>query len=282
MTTSSKSLVIFTLFALLWLENKAHDCGSPHEKAHKKFEKRKTSRTTPAPTPAKPIKVNFKCNTGTVPSCKCGINTTAIDDSYYYQVPKSGKCTDVFKRLSTTPSDYHFREENCHKVQRTVCRVDSYCEDYYIVDGEQLGTPTPTPDEFLIAQNTSKPFCKCGYDGGHYPMPKNGNCTGLGRRLGLNCSKAITLCQDTCYCNSLHVDPTKCDPQTCNNAGKPFCKCGIDNHYPMPKSGNCMDVSKHFLTTPTWYDPFGLPCRKARNVCKCSNWPVTYCECKDE
>ena len=31
MLTNSKSLVIFTLFVVLWLENKAHRCGSRHE-----------------------------------------------------------------------------------------------------------------------------------------------------------------------------------------------------------------------------------------------------------
>ena len=286
MTTYSKLLVIFTLFAVFWLENKAHHC--PYEKTHNKFEKGKTSTTTPAPTPAKPNKVNFKCNTGTVPSCKCGISTAEFDDSLYYSVPKSGNCKDVFnKHLSKTSSDYHFREENCHKVQRTVCRVDSYFEDNYIVDGwerwERLGTTPPTPDEFLIGQNTSKPFCECGTD--HHPMPKSGNCTDLDTAydgMGLSCSKAITLCRDTCYCNNQYVDPTKCDPQTCNNATKHFCMCGIDgsgNYYPMPKSGDCADVYKYFNTTLTYYYAFGFIARK---VCKCTTLSVTHCECKDE
>ena len=316
MTTYSKSLLIFTLFAVFCLELKAHHC--PYEKTHNKFEKGKTSTTTPAPTPAKPIKVNPKCNTGTVPSCNCGISTKGIDDNYYYPVPKSGNCADVFnKHLSKTSSDYHFREENCHKVQRTVCRIDSYCEDNYIVDGEQLGTTPPTPDEFLIGQNTSKPFCKCGYNGDHYPMPKSRNCTDLDAAYdgtGFSCSKAITLCRDTCYCNNQYVDPTKCDPQTCNNATKHFCMCGIDtcycnnqyvdptkcdpqtcnnatkpfcmcgidgsgNYYPMPKSGDCTDVYKYFNTTLTYYYAFGFIARK---VCKCTTLSVTHCECKDE
>ena len=296
MPTYSKSLVILILFAVFWLENKAHHCGSPHEKTHKKLEKGKTSTTAttpaPAPTPAKPIKVNFKCNTGTVPSCKCGISTAAIDDSYYYQVPKSGNCKDVFKRLSTTPSDYHFREENCSKVQRAVCSVNSYCEDSTFIPDERIGTPPPTPDEFVIRQNTSKPFCKCGYDyiknNGHYRIPKSGNCIDLetlpeNQSAGLSCYKAITLCRDNCYCNNHYVDPTKCDPQTCNNASEAFCKCGIaDVHYPVPGSGNYTDLIKHSTTKPSYYYRFGYHCYKARTVCQCRTFPSTHCECKEE
>ena len=216
MTTFSKSLAIFTLFAVLWLENKAHHCGSRHEKTHKKIEKGKTSTktSTAAPTSTKQIKVNNKCNIGTVPSCQCGIDY----DSKYYPVPKSGNCNDVFKRLSTTPADYHFREENCSKVQRTVCKVDSSCDsiyDYRIIDDQQFGTPPPTPDNFLISQNTSKPFCMCGYDGGNHPIPKSGNCADLdlldvikkflttpiyNERFGFVCLKARTVCKCTNYC----------------------------------------------------------------------------------
>ena len=148
MPTNAKSLVIFILFAVLWLENKARHCGSRHEKTHKKIEKGKTSTKTPAMTTATPIKVNPKCNTETVPSCQCGKNDV---DSYYYPVPKSGKCKDVFKRLSTTPADYHFREEKCHKVHRAVCRIDSTCEDSYFIPDDQIGTPPPTPKEFVFA-----------------------------------------------------------------------------------------------------------------------------------
>ena len=215
MPTYSKSLVIFTLFTVLWLENKAHRCSFPHEKTQKKFGKEKTSskKSTAAlkSTPAKGIKVNSKCNTGTVPSCKCGIST-AFDGTYYYPVPKSGNCNDVFKRLSTTKhlSDYHFREEKCHKVQRAVCRIDATCEDENFIPDNHIAS-YPTPDEFVLGQNVSKPFCKCGDDGGHYPMPKSGNCTDLETktttgasdnwRYDFGCYKAQTLCWDTCYCN---------------------------------------------------------------------------------
>ena len=277
MSTYSKSLVILTLFAVFLSGNKAHHCGSPHEKVHKKFEKGKTSRTAPTSTTTKLIKVNPKCNTGTVPSCKCGDRLDNL-----YPVPKSGKCADVFnKHLSKTPTDYHFREENCHKAQRPVCVIDSTC---YVLPYNQLpGTPPPTPDEFIFSQNASKPFCTCGFDNDakKNPMPKSGNCT---ERYGLSCYKAQAFCRDTCYCNRLYVDPTKCDPQKCNNASKPFCKCGIDGDakHPMPKSGNCMDVHKHFKTTPIYYYRYGVPCYTARNVCKCTWWPETHCECNDE
>ena len=264
MPTYSKSLVIFTLFAVLWLENKAHRFGFPHEKTHEKFAKGI-------------INADFKCNTGTVPSCQCGIGL----DSYYYPVPKSGNCKDVFKRLSTTPSDYHFREEECYKVHRAVCTVDSTCDEIFN-PADQIGTPPQTPGEFLIGQNISKPFCMC--DGGHYPMPKSRNCTDVGLGLGTSCTDATTLCRDTCYCNELYVDPTECVPQTCNNATEDFCKCGIDDdHYPVPESGNCMDV----LSTPPTYDyRFGSDCMQMRTVCKCmidlaKSWKNAYCECNE-
>ena len=290
MLTNSKSLAIFTLFAVFWLENKAHHCGFPHEKTHKKTEKAKTSTTTPAPkstsTPAKLIKVNYKCNTGTVPSCQC-INS---DGSYYYPVPKSGNCKDVFKRLSTTPSNIHFREENCSKVQRTVCRIDYRCDDFTF--GE-IRTPPPTPDEFVIGQNTSKPFCKCYYDANHYPIPKNGNCTDLettmsttqtmsdNQRSKLFCYKTQAFCRNTCRCNNYYVDPTECDPQTCNNVSEPFCKCGIDDvHYPVPESGDCLDVIKQFSTTEGYQYRFGYTCDKARSVCSCKYG--NNCRCEEE
>ena len=136
-------------------------------------------------------------------------------------------------------------------------------------DKQQPGAPIPTSDEFIISQNASKPFCQCGFDDDQHPMPKSGNCTDLNRRSGLSCYKAQTLCRDTCTCNDNYVDPTECDPQTCNNATKPFCfcKCGIDNvDYLMPESGNCMDGIKHFSTTPIWYYLFGFPCYKARTM----------------
>ena len=271
MPTYSKSLVLFTLFAVLWFENKAHH--SPYEKTQKKFKKGMTSTKTSKPTltTTTPVKVNYKCNTGTVPSCQC--------DIYYYPVPKSGNCKDVFK--STTP-DYHFPEEDCHKVQRTVCRVVSYCGDL-IIDDQQFGTPPQTPDEFLISQNISEPFCKCdiGYKSNHYPIPKSGNCTELHGRYGRRCDKARTLCADTCYCNDFYVDPIECDPQTCNNVTEPFCKCGLEgDHYPVPESGNCMDLLKQFSTTPSYYYRFGPGCYKARTVCKCMIG--SYCECDDE
>ena len=267
MQTNSKLLVIFTLFAVLWLENKAHHCRFPHDKTHKKFREGI-------------IKADFKCNTGIVPSCQCG---DGLDN--LYPVPKSGNCKDVFnKHLSKTPTDYHFREENCQKVQRTVCRVDSTCEDGYFIPDDQIGTPPQTPDEFLIGQNTSDPFCMCGGgDNEHYPMPKSGHCSDLDQRS--TCYKANTLCRDTCFCNNQYVDPIECDPQKCNNATKPFCMCGINgegNYFPMPKSRNCMDVIKHFKTTPSYYYRFGFPCYTARNVCKCTTFPATHCECKDE
>ena len=149
MPTYSKSLVIFTLFVVLWLENKAHYSGFPHhKKTQKKFGEGKTSISTskPTPTTATIIKINhkYKCNTSTVPSCQCG---------YYYPVPKSGNCKDVFKRLSTIPTDYHFREENCSLVQRPVCSVISSCEDHR-TSYQQLEPLPPTPYEFLIGQNT--------------------------------------------------------------------------------------------------------------------------------
>ena len=292
MPTYSKSLVIFTLFAVLWLENKAHHCGSPHEKTHKECNKKTTSAATP-------IKVNQKCNTTTLlSSCQCGPDY----DFLYYPVPKSGNCNDVFKRLSTTPTDYHFREENCHKVHRAVCSVDSYCWklDFAFIDkkqtdptAEEFITLAPTPKEFVFAQNASEPFCTCGFDD-HYPMPKSGNCTDLektyrragNRRAGNKaCSKAQTFCRDTCNCNAYYVDPTECNPQTCNNATEAFCTCDIngnDNHYPVPKSGDCMDVLKQFSTTQAYYYYRGVPCYKTRKVCKCTTSQTTHCVCNDE
>ena len=239
MPTCSKSLVIFTLFAVLWLENKAHHCGSPRKKTNKKFDEGKTSSTTPettstsTSTTAPLINVDPRCNTGTVPSCKCGIdvNNSVVDvdnyDSYYYPVPKSG---NVFK--STTP-DYHFREDNCHKKQRTVCKVSSDCGDFTFGEQPPVTMP-PTSKRFVLGQYISgEPFCKCGYDADHHPIPKSGNCTDLEKTYnlsaGLSCDKARTLCTDTCYCNVFYVVPTECDPQTCNNASKPFCTCGIDD-----------------------------------------------------
>ena len=284
MPNYSKSLLIFALFAVLWLwlENKAHHCGFTHEKTHKKFDKGKTSTTTSTPA----IKFDSKCNTSTVPSCQC-TSLSMYPQDLYYAVPKSGNCTDVFKRLPTTP-DYHFREENCHKVQRPVCRVDSSC--YNITFNQQLGTPPPSPDEFVFCQNASKPFCQCGIINDR-PMPKSGNCTIYNNQsaAGLGCYKAETLCTDTCYCNNnnFYIDPTKCDPQTCNNAAKPFCICGTGataNYYPLPESGNCTDVNflkQHFSTTPAYYYKLGFDCIKARNVCKCTLWPETHCECND-
>ena len=307
MLTNSKSLVILTLFSVLWLENKAHHCGCPHKKTHKRCKEETTSTATstsmstpeltPIPTPtsttatATQIKVNSKCNTGTEPSCECGIES---DTSLYYPVPKSGNCNDVFKRLSTTKhlSDYHFREENCSLVQRTVCGVYTTCDDYF---EDRLGTPPPTPYEFISAQNASEPFCLCGYGGGgdHYPIPKSGNCTELEIKYnflgaGYGCYKAQTLCRDNCYCNSYYVDPTKCDPKTCNNATKPFCKCGIedsDNNYPVPKSGNCMDYLSNNSTTPIYYYRFGAGCYKLRTVCECTKLhesQAAQCLCDDE
>ena len=303
MQTCSKSLVIFTLFAVFWLELKAHRCGFPHKKTHKttKLGEGKSSTTTPATTSttAKGIKENSKCNTGTVPSCKCDLRD---DDNYpaayitkglYYPVPKSGNCTDVFKRSSTTPSDYHFREEKCHKVRRTVCTVDSSC--FYLSNrGEPI---LPTPDSFIIGQNTSAPNCECCcrddvFD--HLPMPKSGNCTDLLEttyNYSGGCDKMQTFCTDTCHCNDLYVDPTKCDPQTCNNvSAEAFCMCGIEdghqyNNYPMPKSGNCMDNLEIFAITPGIFYRSAPLCYKARKVCKCE--PMTYdqtahCACKDE
>ena len=293
MPTNAKSLVIFILFAVLCLENKAHRCGFSHKKTHKttKLGKGKTSTTTPATTSksttTKPIKVKPKCNTSTVPSCYCGISKLSLpDDSLYYSVPKSGNCNDVFKRLSTT-SDYHFREENCFKVQRAVCRVDSYCGYMRSTYGEG---PTLTPGSFIIRSNTSEPFCRCccrpntAFD--HQPIPKSGNCTDLETKYNysVGCSEDLTVCRDICYCNVDYVDLTKCDPQTCNSASEPFCKCGIDNvDYPVPESGNCMDVLKQFSTTPIYfYQPGqGPTCYKARTVCKCK-WPSNQCECGDE
>ena len=285
MLTNSKSLVILTLFAVLWLENKAHRCGSRHEKTHKKFGKEttksKASTSTPASTSttATPIKVSRKCNTGTVPTCECDKNF----DSLYYPVPKSGKCKDVFKRLPTTP-DYHFLEENCHKAQRTVCRVDSNCESFNLSDNQQPETPSPppfrTPDVFIFRQNVSAPFCLC--DVSSFSMPKSGNCT----EYGLHCNKAHALCWDTCTCNEFYVDPTECDPQKCNNAHEPFCVCDIDGgHYPVPESGNCMDYLSNISTTPTYFYRFGSPCYKARNVCKCVvlvGEEKAQCTCNDE
>ena len=278
MPTYSKSLVIFTLFAVLWLENKAHRCGFPHEKTHEKFAKGI-------------INADFKCNTGTVPSCRCGIGL----DSYYYPMPKSGNCKDVFKRLSTTPSDYHFREEKCYKVHRAVCRVDSTCENDAFIPDDQIGTPPQTPDEFLIGQNSSEPFCMCDYDNSLYDMPKSGNCTDLETTSDNKCSgsyyKAENSCRDTCYCNESYVKPTECVPQTCNYATEAFCKCGIDDvHYPVPESGNCMDVIKQLSTTPSpsYQYRFGYHCYKVRTVCKCIDdiaidaLQSTDCECNDE
>ena len=284
MPTFSKSLVIFTLFAVFWLELKAHRCDVPHEKTHKKIEKGKASTT------ATPIKVYPKCNTKTVPSCKCdlGPDDNYVADGLYYPVPKSGNCKDVFKRLSTTPSDYHFREEKCHKVQRTVCTVESSCLDDY-----SRGKPTLlTPDSFVIGQNASAPFCECD-DGYHLPMPKTRNCTDLETTytIPVVCNKMQTYCSDTCHCNELYVDPTKCDPQTCNNvSSEAFCMCtyhddsSYDN-YPMPKSGNCKDDLEIFAITQGIFYRFGPSCYKARKVCKCE--PMTYeqtahCACKDE
>ena len=245
MLTNSKSLVIFILFAVLWLENKAHRCRLPREKTHKKFGKETTSSKTstststlaPTPTPAPtststsraPITLNPKCNnTSTEPSCQCVKNF----DSVYYPVPKSGKCKDVFKRLPTTPTDYHFREDNCHKVQTTVCTVDSYCWENDV---------TLNPDPDLIDQTTSGLFCSCVYLNryfDHQPVPKSGKCSDLdtlsddnGRTMsgdwGRSCTNAQTVCAN-CY-NNFYVNPTECDPQTCNSASEPFCKCGFDD-----------------------------------------------------
>ena len=52
MPTYSKSLAIFILFALLWLENKAHRCGCPREKTHKECKEKSTSTSTSTSTPA--------------------------------------------------------------------------------------------------------------------------------------------------------------------------------------------------------------------------------------
>ena len=299
MPTCSKSLVIFILFAVLWLELKAHICGFRREKTHKKFGKATTSSktstaaTTSTSTPAKII----KCNTGTVPSCKCDLSnydSNNYPDGFYYPVPKSGNCTDVFKRSSTTPSDFHFSEENCHKVQRTVCRVDSYCWDASGPDDSIL----PTPDSFIMGQNASAPFCQCccrpDYVSDYNSMPKSGNCNDLLEttyNYSVGCYKEQTFCSDTCHCNDLYVDPTGCNPQTCNNASEPFCMCAYEDdgnyykNYPMLESGNCMDYLKLFSTTPAYSYRSGPPCYKARKVCRCA--PTFYnqtahCACNDE
>ena len=267
MAIYSESLLIFTLFAVLWLENNAHCGGFTHEKTHKKFGDKKTSTATIKSTPIS-NKFGSKCNTGTVPTCQCDSD----NDSLYYPVPKSGNCTDVFKRLPTT-SDYHFREENCHKAQRTVCWTDSSCLDYVINQDNQ---PVQPPDEFILIRNASKPFCMCDFIEKR-PMPKSGNCAELNNQF--SCYKMQTLCRDICNCDNNYVDPTKCDPQTCNNATEPFCMCGIDgDHYPVPESGNCMDV---ISTTPAYNDRFGFSCCKARTVCKCMILPPR-CNCDHE
>ena len=281
MPTNSKALLIFTLFTVLWLENKAHRCGFTHEKTQKTMKlgegkNSTTTATTPATTSkstaAAPIKINPKCNTGTVPSCQCGPDD--LSGFQYYAVPKSGNCTDVFKRLPTTPSDYHFREENCHKAQRTECWTGSTCVSNFMDEWNPQPDPL-TPVEFILSQNASEPFCSCYSDNG--PVPKSGVC-------GYACNKMQTVCYDICHCNADYVDPTKCDPQTCNNVtAEPFCMCGIDgDHYQMPESGDCMDVIKHFSTTPPYNDRFGFSCYKGRTVCKCTSMPGTQCECKDE
>ena len=110
---------------------------------------------------------------------------------------------------------------------------------------------------------------------------------------GIGCNTEQTLCTDTCYCNDSYIDPTGCNPQTCNNvSAEPFCNCaGIENdygnHYSIPESGNCMDVLTQFSTPPTIVDyRSGPTCYKARRVCKCA--PTTYdgqtahCACNDE
>ena len=117
MPTCSKSLVIFTLFAVLWLENKTHHCGFPHEKTHKKFEKGKTSTktSTAAPTPAKQIKVNYKCNTRTKPSCKCGKDY----DSYYYPCQKveiAMTCLSVCRQYQQTTTFAKKIAQKCREL----------------------------------------------------------------------------------------------------------------------------------------------------------------------
>lgn len=161
--------------------------------------------------------------------------------------------------------------------------------------GKTTATLTPTTVtkcDSHSCNNANKLFCSCGID--NYPLPENGNCDDVIKYSSttpsvFECHKMRKICNVICSCyeeiindqthtlNQTPTKPTLCYPETCDNATKPFCVCGIDlMHYPVPKTGNCNDISKYISTTPRYYYRYGFGCYKARTVCK------VICSCSEE
>ena len=137
MTTCSKSLLIFILFAVLWLENKARHCGFPRdEKTHKTHKETTTSTASAATSRVTSAGIDSAedvlnsylgrtvcdlktCKNGSEPFCMCALNYEAYFD--HYPMSESGNCMDYLSNISTTPIYFYRFGSPCYKA-RNVCK----------------------------------------------------------------------------------------------------------------------------------------------------------------
>ena len=121
MTTCSKSLLIFILFAVLWLELKARHCRFPHKKTHKTHKETTTSTASAATSTVTSAGIDSAedvlnsylgrtvcdlktCKNGSEPFCMCALNYEAYFD--HYPMSESGNCNRFCQRRQPFPPPF--------------------------------------------------------------------------------------------------------------------------------------------------------------------------------